>query len=391
MDEGIARAPLGRMALPSLAAAYFMLGIGSMCIVGLVVPMSVGMGVSTAAIAFLISAYGIVYAVAAPLLQMVIGDWERRDIVIAGLVTLVVGLLICAVAPNYPILFAGRMVMGMGASLIGPMVAATASSLVPLEDRGPAIAVVYTGLTLSSVIGIPLAALLGTVMSWRAVMLLLAACSAVTILVVRASVPFGSRGERATFGALGGVLRDAALLPGLLIVFFHMVSVMATYALIGAYLTLAKGVALGMMPVVLLVAGIGGVVGNIMAIRLSRRAAPDPMIRNSLIAVGIAMVLLLAVPPFLPLVLAIVFVWFVAWQLTMTPQQSRLIDLAPTAQNLVLALNASLLNLGVAAGAAVAGVAFERSGPAVLPAVSLFWMLVALGAFLLSRRAAARR
>ena len=76
---------LAPLALPALAAAYFALGINMLAPVGLVVQMARELGVSTGAVAYLLTASALAYAVSAPLLQMVFGARDRRDLIIAGL------------------------------------------------------------------------------------------------------------------------------------------------------------------------------------------------------------------------------------------------------------------------------------------------------------------
>jgi DHA1 family inner membrane transport protein len=90
-----------RGALPALAGAYFTLAVGSLSVVGLLGPMSEGLSVSKSAIAYLVTAFALTYAVAAPLLQMLAGHLDRRTLILTGLCAIAIGTLINAAAPSY--------------------------------------------------------------------------------------------------------------------------------------------------------------------------------------------------------------------------------------------------------------------------------------------------
>lgn len=375
------------MALPSLAAAYFMMGVSSTCVVGLVALLTHDLHVSPGAVALFVTAYGVVYALSAPLLQMAFGHWERRALIMTGLGTMLVALIACAAAPSYGAMFGARMVLGAGGSLIGSMVAATAASLVPAERRTQAVGTVFTGITLSSVMGVPIATWLGGVIGWRGVMLLLAAGCAVVLLVVRASVPAGSRGGRVTGRAIIGALTDPVIASGLAVTFFHMGGMYATYAMIAVYLTEVHGVAPWLIKFAIFGAGLGGLLGNRIAVALSHRIEIDRLILFALVSIAGALVLLALAPPTPWLLLPITFLWFIAYQVALTPHQARLIGVSGTAGNIVMAFNASFLNLGLACGAASAGFFYEHVGGWVLPWTSVGLILAGVASFLVSRRA----
>ena len=138
----------------------------------------------------------------------------------------------------------------------------------------------------------------------------------------------------------------------------------------------------------LFIFGTGGIVGNILATRLTGRFGPDRIITFSLSSLGmICAVLALWASPLIP-AMGLFIVWAICGMMLYVPQQTRLIALKPQAQNLILALNAAALYVGMAGGSAVAGFLTTRYGTEVLPLGSLLLVLVALAAFWLSWRQA---
>ncbi len=110
----------------------------------------------------------------------------------------------------------------------------------PAERQGAALATVFAGMTLATVIGVPLATWLGGIIGWPVVamigMLALAAAALVAV-----TLPSGTRGQRTTTAALVGIATDRILAPAIAVTFFQMAAQFATYAVIGAYLTEWQG------------------------------------------------------------------------------------------------------------------------------------------------------
>lgn len=379
-----------RGALAALGGAYFTLAVASLSVVGLLGPMAQGLSVSKSAIAYLVTAFALTYAVAAPALQMLVGHLDRRTLILTGLCAIAAGAVVNAAADTYEVTLAGRFIMAVGASVVGPMSSAAGAALVPPERRGAALGAVFAGLTIASVIGVPLTAFSGAMIGWRATLVLIAAVALAIALAVAATVPRGSRGVRASFGAVTGTLGDRMLGPALLVTLFQMAGQFTTYAVITAYTVARFGIDESMVPLVLFLYGIGGIVGNVIATRLVDMIGPDRLILTSLVSTAVLFLVIQFLPADPWTGIPLFFFWSVAGMLLYAPQQARLVGLAPQAGNLLLALNASGLYLGMAGGALLSGVLYDMSGPRHLALGSAVLMLMATGAFIHSRRAVRR-
>ncbi|MGE3302939.1 MAG: MFS transporter [Hyphomonadaceae bacterium] len=375
---------LNPLALPALAAAYFTLGISTMAPIGLIPEMSHDLQVTPGAIAFLLTALAFTYTLIALPLQMAFGDWDRKTLVLIGVGGVAVGQVICAIAPNYAVAVFSRMVMAFGCSLIGPMVNAAAASIVPPHRAGQAVGFVLIGTSLSSVIGVPLASLMGQLVGWRYAMAGIAVLCVLIMAAVYYSVPAGSHGRKTTASAMLSTFKDPVLAPGLAVTFFQMAATFCTTALVGVFLIQYFHVPEHGVPLALLANGIAGIIGTSIAAHLLGRVGHDRLLRVTLPAVCVVFLILQFPPPPGVIAIALFLLWSIVGSTMMGPQGARLVALAGESRNMVLALNAALLQCGIAAGAALAGYLYDHFGVRSLPHASLAISLITLAMYWLS-------
>lgn len=375
-----------RLALLALSCCYFTLAVASLSVVGLLKPMAAGLAVSESAIAYLVTAFALTYAVCAPVIQVIVGDWDRRVLILIGLGLIGCGSLITAFGEVYSVTVTGRFVMAAGAAVVGPMASAAGAALVPASRRGAALGRVFAGLTIAAVLGVPITAWLGAQIGWRATLVVIAGLAAAVALAVCLTVPGGARGTRSSARMVLGVLTDRTLAPALSVTLFQMAGQFATYAVVAVYLTQRFGMSGDLLPAALFTYGVGGVLGNILATRLVDRFGPDRLILGSLSMIGLVFLAQLVIPATPVIAFALMLVWAISGMVLFAPQQVRLMALAPERGTLLLALNGAGLYVGMAGGAALSGLLLERVGVSVLPAASAILISAAIIGYLLSRR-----
>ncbi|MDP3659928.1 MFS transporter [Phenylobacterium sp.] len=384
-------ARLTPLALPAISACYFALGVNMLAPVGLVPQMAREFGVSTGAIAYLLTASALAYALSAPVLQMLFGARDRRTLIIYGLWMAGVGSLICAAAPVFAAAIAGRMLMGMGFALIGPMATAMAASIVPAKRAGQAIGIALMGMTVSTVLGVPLVTFLGAAVGWRLAMVTASAVCVLVIVLLRFQAPAGSRGVRTTPLAMLGVLKDPVIAPALLAPYFLFAALYATHAMIVVFLVQRYGMPTTLIPAALWVLGVSGVLGSILITWLQGRARADTLIPIALAALCFMFFMLFVAPPIPAVTFVLLAFWGVAGSTGPPAMSSRLVALAGDGRNMVLALNAALLQCGIASGAAIAGIVYDHAGPRFLPLASVGLLTCSALAYVVSRLSAKRR
>jgi DHA1 family inner membrane transport protein len=238
--------------------------------------------------------------------------------------------------------------------------------MAPPERRARALALVFAGMTIAQVLGIPLGSLLATSLGWRAVFAAVAVAALAAFLVIRRRVPAELAAPPSTLAQLVGLLRDpgAALALSVTLVFFAGQFVVVTF--LGPVITAAAGVSGGGLALLLWVFGLAAVAANLLGGAVADRIGPTPTIA----ALTVASALVVAVLPALAAQPWTTALCLILWGLTgyafMTPQQARLVGLMPWAQGLALSLNAAALYAGTAIGGAVGGAIVAGGGLAPL-------------------------
>ena len=375
------------LGLWSLSLAYFVMGTSSIAVVGLVNNMANDLGVSKPDVAVLITVFALTFALAAPLLQVAAGSLPRRTLLLGGLVVMATGCLFSAMAPTYGGVVAARVLMALGAAAVGPVASGLGAGLVPLERQGHALAVVFGGMTLASVLGLPLTSWLGALLGWRTMFGGLALLGLLTALTIALLVHDRRAAPRMSLASFGQVFRQRAVAWSVAMSVCHMAAQFSLFALVAPFLQERFGIPPGQLSLALLVGGISGVAGNLLAGRLGDRLGAARSLQLSVVGMASASVALLLLPGLPWLGMAAYGFWSMSGMGFYAPQQKRLIGLAPDLRNLLLAINASALYVGMSLGAAAGSQAWLHLGPWSLPAVAMGFIVCSMATFLLSRRA----
>ncbi len=385
-QEATIHAPFPRRPLAALASGFFVMGVASLSVVALADPMARDLDVSPGAVAHLITVFALAYAFAAPAFQVALRGYAPKRLILLGLMLIAGGSALGAAAPDYWLLLASRLAMGFGAALVGPLSSAIGGAMVGPNQRGRALAAVFAGMTLATVVGLPLASWLGLAFGWRAATLLIGLAALVSALVIWRGVRSDHDIAGPTLAVLLHTLRDRALLLAILVTLLLICAQFVTYALLGAFMAERYDAPAKLLPLALLLFGVGGVVGNAIGGWWSDRTRPPTVVLAILILVGLSFVLLAASPRVPAVGLLLCAVWAVAGLMFQAPQQKRLMLQSPAAPGLVLALNASAIYLGMSLGASLAGWSAAAFGFSALPLVSLAVILLAIMATILAER-----
>lgn len=343
------------LALRSLSLAYFVQATGALSVVGSLTAIAAEWQLSDAQAALLITVFGITFALAAPLLQVVVGHVPRRRQVLIGLSLFSAAALAFALAPGYGALLSARVAMGLGAALVGPVLGALAAGLVEQKQQGSAIAMVLLGLSLSGLVGIPIATWAAQAWGARILFLGVSVVGVLTAFLIRLTVPAQASGQSISLSTLGRILFDRALLPAYLVVFFIAGSVYATYALIAPIIREVFHGDAGTVSAAMAILGVAGVVGNLFVVRAARRYSADAMLVLGMGLLGADLVVLLLAPPSFALLFGVLVLWAFATDIVWPTQQRRIVELSAELRGVALAVTASFVFAGIAFGSAIAG------------------------------------
>ena len=375
------------IALLALTAGAFGIGTTEFVIMGLLMQVSTDLHVSITAAGLLISGYALGVAVGAPVLTIATRKLPRKTVLLALMAIFTLGNLACALAPNYEMLMAARVITSLAHGTFFGVGSVVATGLVPPERRASAIAIMFTGLTAATLLGVPAGAWLGLHFGWRSTFWAVTAIGVLAFAVLAVFVPrVKEEAKAAPLREELGVLARPQVLLGLAMTVLGFAGVFVVYTYIQPLLTQVTGLSESAVSPILLVFGGGLAVGNLLGGKLADRA-PMAAVFGTLVALAVvlgAMQFTIGTP-----FTAVVFVGLlgVASFATVAPMQLRVLEKASGAgQNLASSLNIAAFNLGNALGAWVGGVVIDHGpGLRALGWVAALLTLVGLAIALWSR------
>jgi DHA1 family inner membrane transport protein len=368
------------LALYALTAGAFGIGVTEFVIMGLLIDVSKDLGVSISAAGLLISGYALGVVVGAPILGAISGRWSRKTLLMALMVVFTIGNLACAIAPDYWSLMAARVLTAFAHASFFGVGSVVATGLVAPNRRASAIAIMFTGLTVANVLGVPFGTWLGQAYGWRSTFWAVTLIGIAALAVIALLVPKdeASNAEEETSQGVLAVLGRRAVALGLLVTVLSWVGVFAGFTYIAPILTEITGFSESAVSPILLVFGGGLVVGNLAGGWLADRHLV-PTIVGSLVA--LALVLLTMTAAIHQPVLAVIAIGLfgAAAFSTVSPLQIWVLKKAEGAgQGLASSFNIAAFNLGNAIGAWLGGAVIDH-GPG-LGAVTFVAGLVPIAA-----------
>jgi DHA1 family inner membrane transport protein len=374
-------------ALRCLALAFFTVGASSLCVVGAFDYIATDWHLSRTATALLVTAFGGTLGLCAPLLQMLVGHWPRRSQILTGISVMATGSMVMAVAPNYPVLFAARILMGLGAAVAGPMILAMGSTLVEPHLQGSALATVMMGMTVASVISVPASTLAAAHIGPR----WLFASTGFTTFIAAALIAFfvqnRSPGLRVKLAQFVDLVRRPANITGLSVVFCSMAGSFVTYTMITPILRDRYSAGPHLISVALLIFGIGGIGGNLIVSRAATSFSAERLLAIAMLVLVVVFAALLILPVSIMAMLGALTIWPAMVAIILPSQQRRMVELEPQFRDIALALNSTFLFFGVAAGSFFGGVSYSLFGYSSLPIFSILLMCIGLVVLTHSKRA----
>jgi predicted MFS family arabinose efflux permease len=371
------------LALLALTISAFAIGTTEFVIVGLLPTIAADLGVNLPSAGLLVSLYALRVAVGAPVLTALTGKLPRKTLLVSLMVLFTAGNLLAWKAPSYESLVIARILTGLAHGVFFSIGSTIATSLVPKEKAASAIAIMFTGLTVALVTGVPLGTFIGQHFGWRETFLAVSALGVIAFIGSLLFVPSTIQHSKPA-----SLLQQVKVLgePRLLLV-YAMTAVgyggtFIAFTYLAPILQEISGFSAGAVGLVMLVYGVSVAVGNIWGGKLADARGPVGALK--IIFLGLAAVLLVVtfVAPFKWLMLATVLVWGafafgnVAGLQVYVVQQAE--HFTPRAVDVASGLNIAAFNLGIAGGAWGGGLIVEHAG-----LVHTGWIgaLVVLGAF----------
>jgi DHA1 family inner membrane transport protein len=344
-------------ALVALAISAFGIGTTEFVIMGLLPEVAGGFGVSIPAAGLLISGYALGVVVGAPLLTAIGSRMPRKTVLIGLMGLFVIGNMISAMAPTYEVLMTGRIVAALAHGAFFGVGSVVAAALVAPTKQASAIAMMFTGLTVANVLGVPAGTALGQALGWRSTFW------AVTVIGLLGMLTLVPR-QLATPGTGDlrselAVFRRPQVWLALAMTALGFAGVFASFTYIAPMMTQVAGFSAGAVTWLLVLFGGGLFVGNL----LGGKAADKSLI-PSLYVILSALTAVLLVFVFtahaqIPAAITIAVLGAAGFA-TAAPLQARVMQKAEGAPALASAANIAAFNVGNAGGAWLAGMAIDQ-------------------------------
>jgi MFS transporter, DHA1 family, inner membrane transport protein len=371
------------VALFALTLSAFAIGTTEFVIVGLVPTIAQDLGVSLPSAGLLVSLYALGVAVGAPVLTALTGRWNRKHLLLALMALFVLGNLLAWRAPGYESLILARVLTGLAHGVFFSIGSTIATGLVAREKEASAIAIMFTGLTVALVTGVPLGTFIGQSLGWRATFLVVSLLGVLALLGSALLVPRNLKQPAPTrLSQQLAVLAQPRLLLVYAITAIGYGGTFIAFTYLAAILEQETGFAADTVSLLLLVYGMSVAVGNLWGGRLADRLGPVRAL--NIVFAGLALVLLVfTFSAGHPWAAVLTLLLWGAFAFGNVPGlQLYVVQLAgrysPRAVDLASGLNIAAFNLGIALGAWLGGLVVERGGLMQTPWIGGLVVLVAL-------------
>ncbi|MEV5881452.1 MFS transporter [Streptomyces sp. NPDC052020] len=379
------------LALLALAVGAFGIGTTEFVMMGLLPDVADDLRISIPTAGHLVSAYALGVVIGAPLLAAATARLSRRTVLIGLMVLFVAGNALSALAPGHHSLLAARFLSGLPHGAFFGVGAVVATNMVAPERKARSVSLMFLGLTVANIAGVPVATLMGQHLGWRATFLGVSAIGLVAIASLALLVPrdrahasaTGVRGELAALRSLPVWLALATTVAGFGALF-------SAYSYITPMLTDTAGYADASVTLLLALFGVGATAGNLLGGRLA-----DHSLRATLFGGLVSLLVVLALFPLLMrteagAAVAVALLGMAAF-VTGSPLQLMVMEKAAAAPSLASSANQAAFNLANAGGAWIGGVAlaagFGVTSPAVAgAALAALGLAVAAVAYAVDRR-----
>jgi MFS transporter, DHA1 family, inner membrane transport protein len=379
-----------QFSMVALALGNFVVGLSILLPMGMLSDLSAGLSVPIGTVGLLVSLGAGVVCVSPPLVAWITSRIERRALLSAILLWLVIGHTASAFAPNYSSLLATRLAMLAFAGAFTPLAAGTAALLVSENKRASAIASVLLGWALAIAIGLPLISVTAPQIGWRATYGLVGILAIAGFLALLVGLPKGLKGAPVIFATWRAVGRNRQLLVLLLITSLLAAGQLVVIAFVGPLLTELTGATPRGIAVVFLLFGVMTLIGNVCASQLVLVWGAFKTSAVFIICIVIGAALWAVGAGIYPLMAAGAAIWGLGFAAATAMQQVRLIAAAPVLATASVAINNTMLYLGQAIGSGIGSALFARGKLTAMSFAALALVAAAFGFLWLTRLAPER-
>ncbi len=381
-------------AIYALSLAAFAIGTAEFIIAGILPPVAADLNVTIATAGLLVSAYAVGVAIGGPILTVFTARYSQRAVLIGVMAVFSVAQVFCALAPDYNLLLLARLLSSCGHGVFFGAGSVVVAQLVPAERRGKAFSLFIGGITIANLLGLPGGTAIAVQFGWRASFFAVAAIGVIAALVIIWKLPRTAKGEieHTTLAQQIRALRHQEVWLSYVTIALTMTGTIcySTYSV--PLMIQVTGISPEVVPLVLLLGGVGSVLGIWLGGELSDWKPMPSLIAVLLVQALVFFVMIFALHDAIWMTV-MVFASGAAGFAFSTPLQARIVHAAREAPNFAASLISTAFNIGIAAGAFLGAMllnaGFSYADLPAAPVVSaLLGAAVASLSWYLERRAA---
>ena len=377
------------LALLALTLSAFAIGTTEFVIVGLIPTMASDLNVSLPSAGLLVSLYALGVAIGAPVLTALTGKWNRKNVLLAVMFLFVAGNLLAWQAPSYDTLIVARILTGLAHGVFFSIGSTIATGLVTKDKAASAIAIMFTGLTVALVTGVPLGTYIGQSFGWQATFLTVALLGLIALIGSAFLVPSNLKQlPAAKLSSQLKVLTQPRLLLVYAITALGYGGTFTAFTFLAPILEQISGFDSSAISVIMLVYGASVAMGNILGGKMADKMGPIKSL--TMIFTGLVTILLVfnftLVNPITAV--ATILIWGAFAFGNVPGLQVYVVTLAekytPDAVDVASGLNIAAFNVGIALGSWCGGLIVTKAGLIHTPWIGAVIVFLALALTCLS-------
>lgn len=348
------------LALWALTLSAFAIGTTEFVIVGLIPTIAGDLQVSLPSAGLLVSLYALGVAVGAPVLTALTGRWKRKKVLLALMGLFIAGNLLAWNSPGYETLIAARILTGLAHGVFFSIGSTIATGLVAKDKEASAIALMFTGLTVALVTGVPLGTWIGQHFGWRATFLVVSVLGIIALLGSAVLIPADlKQAAPAKLSAQLKVLTQPRLLLVYGITAVGYGGTFIAFTFLAPILQQVSGFQAGSVAGIMLIYGVSVTIGNIWGGKLADSMGPVRALNIIFAALALVLFVFTFTANSQIGALLTVFVWGAFAFGNVPGLQVYVVQLAkkytPDAVDVASGLNIAAFNIGIAIGAWLGG------------------------------------
>jgi predicted MFS family arabinose efflux permease len=342
------------IAVCAVAFGTFLLVTAEQLPIGLLIPIGSALSVSEGAAGLMVTVPSVVAAVAAPVVPALVGRMDRRVLLVALMGLMTLANLASALAPNYPLLIASRVLVGVAIGGFWAIAGALAVRLVPASHVPRATAIIFGGVGAANVFGVPLGTVIGGLANWRVAFGALSVLALAVLIALLVVLPPLTAAQPVGLRRLVGQFRNPGVRVGILATFLIVTGHFSAYTFISPVLRDLSGIDEHLIGPLLFGFGVAGIAGNFIA-----GATVAKRLHRTVLFIAAALGVIILLYPVAGLTTAggvtLLVVWGLVYGGVSTSLQTWMIRTAPQAVEEVSALWVSVFNLSIGLGALAGG------------------------------------